>query len=96
MLKQQYGKPLFIIIDECNVPMAKALSTLAYDQIRDMIEHMLSYVCKTNENIKNVILSGCLDTVKNSTYTGVNNIILYTVLDPNYASSICFTDKEVK
>ena len=96
MLKQHYGKPVFIIIDEYDVPMAKALNTPAYDQTRDMIEHMLSYVCKTNENVKAVILSGCLYTVKNSTYTGVNNIIPYTVLNPNYASSIGFTDKDVK
>ncbi len=61
-----------------------------------MIEHMLSYVCKTNENVKGVILSGCLYTVKNSTYTGVNNIIPYTVLSPNFASSIGFTDDNVK
>ena len=75
MLRIYYNKPVFIIIDEYDVPMAKALNTPAYDQTRDMIEHMLSYVCKTNENVKSVILSGCFYTVKNSTYTGVNNII---------------------
>ena len=74
MLHAFYNKP-FIIIDEYDVPMAKALNTPAYDQTRDMIEHMFSYVCKTNENVKAVILSGCFYTVKNSTYTGVNNII---------------------
>ena len=96
MLRTYYKIPVFIIIDEYDVPMAKALNTPAYEQTRDMIEHMLSYVCKTNENVKAVILSGCLYTVKNSTYTGVNNIIPYTVLNPNYASSIGFTDNEVK
>ena len=96
MLRTHYQKPVFIIIDEYDVPMAKALNTPAYDQTRDMIEHMLSYVCKTNENVKAVILSGCFYTVKNSTYTGVNNIIPYTVLNPNYASYIGFTDDDVK
>ena len=96
MLRQYYDKPVFIIVDEYDVPMAKALGTSAYDQIRDMIEHMLSYVCKTNENVKAVILSGCLYTVKNSTYTGVNNIIPYTVLNPVYATSFGFTDGDVQ
>ena len=96
MLRTHYNKPVFIIIDEYDVPMAKALNTPAYDQTRIMIEHMLSYVCKTNENVKAVILSGCFYTVKNSTYTGVNNIIPYTVLNPNYASYIGFTDDDVK
>lgn len=96
MLYDHYGRQVFVIIDEYDVPMAKALGTPAYEQVRDMIEHMLSYVCKTNDHVKAVMLSGCLYTVKNSTYTGVNNIIPYTVLSPNYASSIGFTDQDVK
>ena len=96
MLRSYYKQKVFVIIDEYDVPMAKALGSPEYDKVRDMIEHMLSYVCKTNENVKGVILSGCLYTVKNSTYTGVNNIIPYTVLSPNFASSIGFTDENVR
>ena len=96
MLRQHFGKPAFILIDEYDVPMAKALGTPYYDKVRDMIEHMLSYVCKTNSNVKGVMLSGCLYTVKNSTYTGVNNIIPYSVLSPLFASSIGFTDENVR
>ena len=96
MMRSHYGKPAFVIIDEYDVPMAKALGTPYYEKVRDMIEHMLSYVCKTNDNVKAVMLSGCLYTVKNSTYTGVNNINPYTVLSPVYASSIGFTDGDVK
>ena len=87
---------IYVIIDEYDVPMAKSLGTPHYDKVRDMIEHMLSFVCKTNENVKGVVLSGCLYTVKNSTYTGVNNIIPYSILTPNFASAIGFTDDEVK
>ena len=96
MLHDHYNKQVFVIIDEYDVPMAKALGMPEYEMVRDMIEHMLSFVCKTNDNVKAVILSGCLYTVKNSTYTGVNNIIPYTVLSPNYASCIGFTDDNVK
>lgn len=96
MLRKHYGKQVFIIVDEYDVPMARAYGTPSYDKVRDMVEHMLSFVCKTNDNVKAVMLSGCLYTVKNSTYTGVNNIIPYTVLSPLYASSIGFTDEDVK
>ena len=96
MLHDHYNKQVFVIIDEYDVPMAKALETPYYDKVRDMIEHMLSYVCKTNSNVKAVMLSGCLYTVKNSTYTGVNNIIPYTVLSPIYAAAIGLTDDNVK
>ena len=96
MLRDYFEKQVFIIIDEYDVPMAKSLGTPYYDRIRDMVEHMLSYICKTNDNIKAVLLSGCLYTVKNSAYTGVNNINPYTVLSPNYDSYIGFTDTDVR
>lgn len=96
MLRQHYDKQVFVIIDEYDVPMAKTLGTEAYEPTRDMVAHMLSYVCKTNDNVKAVILSGCLFTVKNSTYTGVNNIIPHTVLSPLFAGDIGFTNEDVK
>ncbi|SEA00333.1 Predicted AAA-ATPase [Oribacterium sp. KHPX15] len=96
IMRKHYGRQVFVIIDEYDVPMAKALGTPYYDEVRDMIEHMLSFICKTNDNVKAVLLSGCLYTVKNSTYTGVNNIMPYTVMSPIYASSIGFTDNDVK
>ena len=96
MLNQHYQKPAFVIIDEYDVPMARALETPFYDDVRQMIERTLSFVCKTNPNVKAVLLSGCLYTVKNSTYTGVNNIVPFTVLSPAFASGIGFTDGDVR
>ena len=96
MLRKCHKKPVFVIVDEYDVPMAKTLGTPFYDEVRDTIEQMLSFVCKTNDNVEAVILSGCLYTVKNSAYTGVNNIISYSVLSPNYASMIGFTDDDVQ
>ena len=96
MCREHFGKPAFVLIDEYDVPMAKALDAPYYDRVRDMVEHMLSYVCKTNGNVRGVLLSGCLFTVKNSTYTGVNNIVPYNILTANFASAIGFTDGEVQ
>ena len=96
ILHIHYGKQVFIIIDEYDVPMARTYGTPAYDKTRALIERMLSYVCKSNDNVKAVMLSGCLYTVKNSAYTGVNNIKAYTVLSPLYAASFGFTDEEVR
>lgn len=96
MCREHFGKPVFVLIDEYDVPMAKALDAPYYDRVRDMVEHMLSYVCKTNGNVRGVLLSGCLYTVKNSTYTGVNNIVPYNILTANFASAIGFTDGEVQ
>ena len=91
-----YGKPTYVLIDEYDVPMARTAGTEAYDPTRNMIEKMLSNVCKTNENVAGVVLTGCLYTVKNSTYTGVNNIRPYTVMSDTFSTAIGFTEEEVK
>lgn len=96
MLHAYYDKDVFIIVDEYDVPMAKAQGRPYYDDVRNMIEKMLSYVCKTNDDVKAVMISGCLYTVKNSTYTGVNNITPYNILDPIYAPYIGFTDDDIR
>ena len=96
MLRAHYGRPVFVLVDEYDVPMAKALGAPPYDRVRGMVEHMLSFVCKTNENVRAVLLSGCLYTVKNSTYTGVNNIVPYNIFSPGFATAIGFTDEEVR
>ena len=88
MLKEHYGKPAFVIIDEYDVPMARASGTPYYDLVLDMIGHMLSYILKTNNNVMAVILSGCLNVMMNSGIPGVNNIVPRTVLSPAFASSI--------
>ncbi len=96
MLSRHYGKPAYVLIDEYDVPMARTAGTEAYDPTRNMIEKMLSYVCKTNENVAGVVLTGCLYTVKNSTYTGVNNIRPYTVMTDTFSTAIGFTEAEVE
>ena len=96
MLKRYWDKGVFVIVDEYDVPMADSLGTPAYDDVLDMIQKMLGSVCKTNSNVKSVMISGCLYTVKNSSYTGLNNIRPKTILTNRYARYFGFTDEEVK
>ena len=51
---------------------------------------------KTNESVAGVVLTGCLYTVKNSTYTGVNNIKPYTVKSETFSNAVGFTEAEVE
>lgn len=68
MLHAQYNRPVFVIIDDYDFPIAEALGTPAYEMVQNMISHMLSYICKTNDNVKAVILSGCMYSVTNTSH----------------------------
>ena len=96
MLFKHHGKTVFVIVDEYDVPMASAYGTKWYDSVRIMIEKMLSSVCKTNQYIESVMVSGCLYAIKNSAYTGLNNTQTYNVLSYDYADCFGFTEKEVE
>ena len=96
MMHSHFGYPAFILIDEYDTPMTKTAGYRCHAKVQDMIEKMLSLVCKTNYHVKGVLLSGVLHTVKNSSYESVNNIITCSVLSPEYDSMIGFTEEDVK
>ena len=95
MLHKHYGEKAFVIVDEYDVPMAKALGKPCYNDVADMVQSMLSNVGKTTEHIEALMMSGCLHTVKNSGYTGFNNLASYSILSYQYSDCFGFTEEEV-
>ena len=95
MLHKHYGKKAFVIVDEYDVPMAKALGKPYYNDVTDMVQSMLSNVGKTTEHVEALLMSGCLHTVKNSGYTGFNNLASYSILSYQYSDCFGFTEEEV-
>jgi len=96
MLNQYYGKPVILLIDEYDVPLAKANDNHYYPQMLSVIRAMFSKVLKTNPHLKFAVLTGCLRVSKESIFTGVNNFAVDTVLDNHYCESFGFEDAEVK
>ena len=78
MMNAVYGKPVILLIDEYDVPLAKAsekntAQNRYYEQMLDVIKGMLSIALKTNEYLKFAVVSGCLRIAKESIFTGTNN-----------------------
>ena len=88
-------KPI-ILIDEYDVPLQKA-STQGdfYDEALDFVSTLLSSSLKSNPNLERGIVTGCLTIGKESVFTGLNNVLPYTVLDAPYATSFGFNKDEV-
>ena len=103
MLYKHFNKQVYVLIDEYDVPLAKAQS---YGYHKDMVTLMTSFLGflkdsqkdpETNKPvIKKVILTGCLKVAKNSIFTGVNNLKVNTVTNKidNYTGMIGFTKEE--
>ena len=98
MMKAVYDKPVILLIDEYDVPLAKAEETknkAFYKQMLDLIRGMMSITMKTNEYLKFAIVTGCLRISKESIFTGVNNFACYSVTSRKFAQYFGFTEGEV-
>lgn len=100
MMNAVYGKPVILLIDEYEVPLAKAsekntAQNRYYEQMLDVIKGMLSVALKTNEYLKLAVVTGCLRIAKESIFPGTNNFASYSVTDKDFSEYFGFTQEEV-
>ncbi len=96
MMNAVYGKPVILLIDEYDVPLAKASAKSYYREMLDVIRGILSTSLKTNDFLNFAVVTGCLRIPKESIFTGVNNFASYSVLDEDFSQYFGFTEIEVK
>lgn len=96
MLEQHYQKPVVVLLDEYDVPIAKASSNGYYAQMLDVMRAMLSTTLKDNTSLHFAVITGCLKIAKESIFTGTNNFVSDTILSPQLSDSFGFTEKDVE
>lgn len=87
---------MILLIDEYDVPMAKAGAKAYYNEMLDVIGTMMSQVLKDNASLKFSVITGCLRISKESIFTGTNNFVADTIADERFSSFLGFTDEEVR
>ena len=105
MLYKHFNKQVYILIDEYDVPLAKAQE---HGYHKDMVTLMSSFLGflkdpqrdpeKDTSIISKVVITGCLKVAKNSIFTGVNNLKVNTVTSKidKYTGMIGFTKDETQ
>lgn len=96
LLCKHYGKTVIVLIDEYDVPLAKANENHYYDKMVGLIRGLFANVIKTNDNLQFAVLTGCLRVAKESIFTGLNNLKTLTITNAQFDEYFGFTDKEVK
>ena len=87
MLYKHFKKQVYVLIDEYDVPLAKAQEKDYHDEMVTLISSLFDFF-KTipqdpetgDQYVKKIIMTGCLKVAKNSIFTGVNNLYVNTVL----------------
>ena len=96
MLEKHHNTKVILLIDEYDVPLAKAHANGYYDQMISLIRSLLGEALKTNNSLKLAVLTGCLRISKESFFTGLNNLKVRSVTDVRFDEYFGFTDTEVK
>ena len=96
LLEKHYGTKVVLLIDEYDVPLAKAFENGYYEQMIFLIRSLLEQALKTNDSLKFAIMTGCMRISKESIFTGLNNLKVLSITDERYDEYFGFTDMEVK
>lgn len=96
LLEKHHGQKAVILIDEYDVPLAKAYEQGYYAQMIVLIRSLFQQALKTNSSLQLAVLTGCMRISRESIFTGLNNLNVLTVTDVRLDACFGFTDEDVK
>ena len=94
MMQQHYGNPVILLIDEYDVPVAKANSNGYYAEMLDVMKGLLQAL-KDNQALQFAVVTGCLKIAKESIFTGTNNFVSDTITNSRLNEYFGFVQSEV-
>lgn len=94
-MKMYYGKPVILLLDEYDVPVAKASDHGYYVQMLEIVKALMSTSLKDNPALKFAVLTGCLKIAKESIFTGTNNFVSDTISVSRLNEYFGFTQTDV-
>ena len=96
LLEAHFSKKVVVLIDEYDVPLAKAYENGYYNEIVLLIRNLFGNVLKTNDSLAFAVLTGCLRIAKESIFTGLNNFKVYSITNTEFDETFGFTNEEVR
>lgn len=96
LLYKHYGQKVILLIDEYDVPLDKAQQAGYYDEMINLIRNLFGQALKTNDGLYFAVMTGCLRIAKESIFTGLNNLKVFSVSNTQMDEYFGFTDNEVK
>ena len=96
MLHAHHKLAPILIIDEYDTPIQEGYINSYYQQVVEFIRILFSSALKDNPHVTLAVLTGILRIAKESIFSGLNNIRIYSVLDTQFSNYFGFTAEEVQ
>ncbi len=91
-----YQKKCIILLDEYDVPLENAFFSGFYDKMTGFIRSLFESALKSNPYLEFAVVTGCLRISRESIFTGLNNLRVYSILNEHYDSYFGFTEEEIQ
>lgn len=75
LLQKHYGKKVLLLIDEYDVPLAKANEKGYYEQMVSLVRNVFEQALKKNESLYFAVMTGCLRVDKGLTKREIEKLI---------------------
>ena len=95
LLATHYNQKVIIIIDEYDTPIQQGHLYHYYNEVVGFMRNLFSSALKDNENLEFGILTGILRIAKESLFSGLNNLVVNTILDDKYSEYFGFTVNDI-
>ncbi|MEG0297922.1 MAG: AAA family ATPase [Clostridium sp.] len=94
-LNNYYKQKVIILIDEYDTPIHEGYFNNYYIEIIRFMRNLLSSALKDNVNLEKAMITGILRVAKESIFSGINNLSVYSILSHRYSDKFGFTEDEV-
>lgn len=94
-LFKHYGVKVWLLIDEYDTPIQSAFLHGFYPEMISLIRALFGTALKTNPYLEKAVITGILRITKESLFSGLNNVKVYTLLDSKYGEYFGFTESEM-
>ena len=94
LMQAHYKKPVILLIDEYDVPIAKASAKGYYAEMLDVVKGLMQAL-KDNDALRFAVVTGCLRIAKESIFTGTNNFVSDTISSSHLNEYFGFTQTDV-
>lgn len=95
-LRAHHGEPAVVLIDEYDAPIEAGYTHGYYDHVVSYLRNWMSAALKTNPHLYRGVLTGVRRVSKESLFSGLNNVRVFSILDPEFSTSFGFLENEVR
>lgn len=95
MMHAHYDRKVILLLDEYDVPVAKASDKGYYAEMMEVMKTVMSTSLKDNPSLEFAVVTGCLKIAKESIFTGTNNFVPDNITDSRFNEYFGFTQEEV-